>query len=194
MRPYLPHRPSDPGPLVGHHAGTLTVQEDNDVFALSDRSDRGYTNGTRLTWAWEERSTPRFALNLADRLVAGENCRRKASISIGHDMFTPENLQKREKIVGRSPALWGLALQRAEPGSQEGEEDRYRLPVPRGRRAQNPTRRKPRVRPSGDRALRARAARVGQSGRGLSRARRILRAPLSSTWSFEITPAGPTWT
>lgn len=83
--------------------GTFTFQEDNDVFALSDRSDRGYTNGSQLTWAWDESSTPAFALNLAGRLCGADTCRRSASISIGQAMFTPENLQIREKIVGDRP-------------------------------------------------------------------------------------------
>lgn len=83
--------------------GTLTIQEDNDVFALSDRSDRGYTNGTRLTWAWAESSTPRFALDLAGRLCGTGVCSRSVSLSIGQNMYTPENLEKREKIVGDRP-------------------------------------------------------------------------------------------
>lgn len=100
--------------------GTLTVQEDNDVFALSDRSDRGYTNGTRLTWSWDAGSMPAFAHSLAGRLCGTDLCERSASIAIGQNMYTPEDLQSPVKVVGDRPyGGWlfsGLTLE-----AQKGE-------------------------------------------------------------------------
>lgn len=91
-----------PGVCRAFPRGTFTIQEDNDVFALSDRSDRGYTNGTRITWTWEE-NAPSFALDLAGRLCGTGDCQRTVSVSIGQNMYTPENLRESGRIAGDRP-------------------------------------------------------------------------------------------
>lgn len=93
--------------------GTFTLQEENDLLAFNDRADRGYTNGTRLTWTWSPLES-----SWADRLVGticgdAEDCRRSATLGLGQSMYTPENLESRRTIRGDRPYggwLYGVLM------------------------------------------------------------------------------------
>ncbi len=85
--------------------GTFTVQEENDVFALNDRSDLGYTNGTRLTWRWIPSPTSRFnkPLGWLCRASDEELCGGAVTLGLVQTMYTPENLRARTRQIGDRP-------------------------------------------------------------------------------------------
>lgn len=85
--------------------GTFSIQDDNDVFALSDRSDRGYTNGTRFIWTWspEERSHIGAIANRLCGSASTSDCERSASFVLGQNMYTPENLRVPTRTRGDRP-------------------------------------------------------------------------------------------
>ena len=92
--------------------GTFTLQKENDLFALNDRTDRAYTNGTRLMWTWSPKASS-WADRLVGKLCGGEECRRSATLGLGQSMYTPENLQSRRKIRRDRPYggwLYGLLM------------------------------------------------------------------------------------
>jgi hypothetical protein len=89
--------------------GTFGIQEENDLYAVNDRADRAYTNGTRLVWTWSP-----APLSWIDRLfvplcggASHAVCGRSATGGIGQSMYTPENLRSRTRIKGdRSYGGW----------------------------------------------------------------------------------------
>src|SRR6185503_10647708 len=103
-----------PGQPAGA-CGNFTLQAENDAFAIGDTSDRGYTNGTRLLWGWEPAEGSPVD-RLAGRLCFGADrltCGRYATAGLGQSMYTPENIQSRERIIGDRPYggwLYGVLM------------------------------------------------------------------------------------
>jgi hypothetical protein len=91
--------------------GNFTVQEENDLFALSHRSDRSYTNGTRLLWEWAPRESS-WAERTARRLCYGvKDCDTRTALGLVQTMYTPENLKCERPIPGDRPyGGWLAAL------------------------------------------------------------------------------------
>lgn len=80
--------------------GIFNVVIENDKFAGSD-SD--YTNGIRFSWLSSEEDMPIFARRIANALpLAGEGNKR-ISIAAGQSMFAPEDLSRRDLVVGDQP-------------------------------------------------------------------------------------------
>ena len=90
-------------------SGIIRLHVENDIFA---RTDRGYTNGFKLVWLSPEIGPgpacmilPGFLGNLARRLPfsAPPQSRRYLSVSIGQNIFTPEDIWRRNLIVDDRP-------------------------------------------------------------------------------------------
>lgn len=88
---------------------TFTLYWENDTFA---RTDRDYTNGVKLTWSTpfavgpqDERNLPRWSYPIINRLpfVNDTSLQRAVSISIGQNIYTPEDTQQRELIIDDRP-------------------------------------------------------------------------------------------
>lgn len=93
------------GSRLTRGCGTFTLQEENDSFAVSDASDRGYTNGTRLLWSWTPGDKDRIG-RLAAKLCPAadrDGCELGATAGLGQSMYTPENLKLRQRIIGDRP-------------------------------------------------------------------------------------------
>ena len=82
----------------------FTLQEEDDSLAAYDRSDRGYTQGLRLTWA----HTP-DASSAVDKPLAlfceqglGE-CTHIVAWGVGQNMYTPQDLHKIARVLRDRP-------------------------------------------------------------------------------------------
>ena len=87
---------------------TFTFYLENDVFTGTDRE---YTNGIKLTWisrdlsGYHEVSTPTWSRGIIDRLpfVNKPGTVRNVSLSIGQNMYAPENLERTDLILDDRP-------------------------------------------------------------------------------------------
>lgn len=80
--------------------GILSVVIENDLFAGSD-SD--YTNGIRFAWISSEENTPKLARQIANVLPLAGDGNKRISIAAGQSMFAPEELARRDLVVGDQP-------------------------------------------------------------------------------------------
>lgn len=63
---------------------------ENDIVA---GTDRGYTNGVRLSWLSSEKDAPVWARNVAGHLpLVDQNGKKRVSIAVGQSIFSPDNL------------------------------------------------------------------------------------------------------
>jgi hypothetical protein len=87
-----------------HAQTTFTLQEEDDSLVSSAlRSDRGYTNGTRLLGNWIPPAGSRLD-TIASMFCHGDlDCNRMVTAGIGQNMYTPENLARSTIIVGDRP-------------------------------------------------------------------------------------------
>jgi lipid A 3-O-deacylase len=87
--------------------GTLSIIVENDKFSAinSDKqTDRNFTNGIRLNWISEPRSTPEWGLKLAGWVpMFPEGGTTRVGYAFGQNMYTPENIQRRDHIVDDRP-------------------------------------------------------------------------------------------
>ena len=101
--------------IVVASEGTVTFQEENDTYALHHRSDRSYTNGTRVLWDWvpaEHSGTERVARRLC---YGATDCATRVTLGAMQTMYTPENLKCERPIPGDRPyAAWLAALAMAD--------------------------------------------------------------------------------
>lgn len=100
--------------------GTFTIQSENDVFNVLNRSDRDYTNGLRIgwlsgptdIWPWLVPITT-FPAFFGE--PAATRTDRKWGVSLGQNIYTPENTALSTRIYNDRPyAAWayiGGALQ-----------------------------------------------------------------------------------
>jgi lipid A 3-O-deacylase len=88
-----------------HAQTTFTLQEENDSFARASlRSDRAYTNGTRMLWSWVPSGHSR--LDRVAAILCGhttEQCDRTVTAGLGQNMYTPENLARTSPVLGDRP-------------------------------------------------------------------------------------------
>jgi lipid A 3-O-deacylase len=80
--------------------GVLTVVLENDIFAGSD-SD--YTNGIRFSWLSAEDHMPYWAQSIARALPFSSDGHKRISIAAGQSVFAPEDLSRRDLVVGDQP-------------------------------------------------------------------------------------------
>ncbi len=94
---------------------TFTLYWENDLFADTDRD---YTNGFKFTWSTpyltnlEESRLPGWSYPILNRLpfVNDPTSSRAISISLGQNIFTPENTDTKELIVDQRPYAGYLYL------------------------------------------------------------------------------------
>jgi hypothetical protein len=89
-------------------ANTFTFYLENDVFTGTDRE---YTNGIKLTWisrdlsGYHEVRTPAWSRDFIDSLpfVNKPGTVRNVSVSIGQNMYAPEDLERTDLILDDRP-------------------------------------------------------------------------------------------
>lgn len=87
---------------------SFTLHWENDAFVGTDRD---YTNGFKLTWStsyeWDQSAShlPRWSYPFIDRLpfVNDSSTRRAVSVSLGQDIYTPEDTDRSDLIVADRP-------------------------------------------------------------------------------------------
>jgi hypothetical protein len=83
---------------------TFTLQEEDDsLVSAALRSDRGYTNGTRMLWNWVPAEKSRLDRAASILCRHDSDCERMVTAGIGQNMYTPENLARSTVIVGDRP-------------------------------------------------------------------------------------------
>ncbi len=80
--------------------GIFNVVIENDIFAGSD-SD--YTNGIRFAWLSSEERMPSWTRTIASALPLANDGRKRISVAAGQSMFAPEDLSRRDVVVGDQP-------------------------------------------------------------------------------------------
>lgn len=80
--------------------GIFNVVIENDIFAGSD-SD--YTNGIRFAWLSSEDHMPRWIQSVARALPIAGDGNKRISVAAGQSMFAPEDLSRRDLVVGDQP-------------------------------------------------------------------------------------------
>jgi lipid A 3-O-deacylase len=80
--------------------GIFNIVFENDIFAGSD-SD--YTNGVRFSWLSSEDHMPYLANRIANLLPLAGNGNKRISIAAGQSMFAPEDLSRRDLVIGEQP-------------------------------------------------------------------------------------------
>lgn len=104
---------------VPAQAGLLNLAWDNDFLT---GSDRGYTNGVRLSWLGDSaESNPRCDQGCATNHVrtalswlpgiGGADRQHALSVSVSQAMITPENIESREPVYNDLPYVGYLAVQ-----------------------------------------------------------------------------------
>ena len=90
-------------------ASTFTFYQENDIYA---GTDRGYTNGIKFSWVSADLTdyrqnphVPKWSYPLIDALpfVNEPGFQRNVSLSIGQNMYTPEDVEEEELIEGDRP-------------------------------------------------------------------------------------------
>ncbi len=103
-----------PGSLLGAEKSprehrTTTFYLENDVFTGTDRE---YTNGTKLTWISqdlrdyrEDPRVPEWSYPIIEHLpfVNEPGCQRNMSLSIGQNMYAPEDIDRADLIPDQRP-------------------------------------------------------------------------------------------
>ncbi len=110
---------ASPSPLPPDRRGVITFVNENDLYAF-DNNDRHYTNGVRLGWMSADDDVAEWAKELGDNLpFLDPTARRRVGVSLGHNLYTPENKATTELNPRDRPyAAWlytGFALQSESP-------------------------------------------------------------------------------
>ncbi|MBU0481235.1 MAG: lipid A deacylase LpxR family protein [Proteobacteria bacterium] len=87
---------------------TFTLYWENDAFT---GTDRGYSSGLKLTWStpyetdFQEPNLPQWSYPLINSLpfIKDKATNRAVSLSVGHNIYTPENTSRRDLIVEDRP-------------------------------------------------------------------------------------------
>lgn len=80
--------------------GIFNIIIENDIFAGSD-SD--YTNGIRFAWLSSEDHMPGWVQSVARALPIASDGKKRISVAAGQSMFAPEDLSRRNLVVGDQP-------------------------------------------------------------------------------------------
>lgn len=99
----------------GDPEGVVTLVIENDTFA-GGNSDRHYTNGIRLGWLTPDNGGPSILWELGRYLpLIDLQARRRMGFTIGHNLYTPENKARTDRILSDRPygafLYGGLAYQ-----------------------------------------------------------------------------------
>lgn len=88
------------GKIGEDEKGIFNIVLENDIFAGSDHD---YTNGIRIAWLSPEGDMPLWVRLVADNLPLAPEGKKRISISLGQSIFTPEDLSRREQVIGDHP-------------------------------------------------------------------------------------------
>jgi len=99
---------SEAGMQIPEHFNTYTIYIENDSFA---NTDRDYTNGIKLTWSTpyqfdlKKFHLPEWSYPIINRLpfVNDSTKYRAVSFSIGQNIYTPEDITRRDLIENDRP-------------------------------------------------------------------------------------------
>ena len=80
--------------------GIFNVVIENDKFAGTDRD---YTNGIRFAWISSEETMPGWTRTIANALPLANDGHKRISVAAGQSMFAPEDLSRRDVVVGDHP-------------------------------------------------------------------------------------------
>ena len=79
----------------------ISMVFENDMFGGTDQN---YTNGVRLAWLSSEENTPDWARWSADHLLPLDAMgRKRISLALGQNMYTPRDLSRRDLITTDRP-------------------------------------------------------------------------------------------
>jgi len=100
-----PVDPSIEKRYVEDDKGIFNVVWENDIF---NGTDANYTNGIRFAWLSAETDTPSWARWTADNLLPfGGDGKKRISIALGQNLYTPDDPLPRTVIPGDRPyAAW----------------------------------------------------------------------------------------
>lgn len=135
------HAQDYPEPALQDGDGTYTVTFENDWFA---RTDRNYTNGLRFSWLSGTHEPAGIAAVLADFVTSdGENALMRRGWSLGHQIYTPENvdtampLPEQQPYAGYLYGEYALVLEQADTVDQFAVQFGVVGPSAGGEQAQN---------------------------------------------------------
>ncbi len=80
--------------------GIFNVVLENDKFAGEDRD---YTNGIRFSWLSSEENMPAWTRSIASVLPLASDGHKRISVAAGQSMFAPQDLSRRDLVVGDHP-------------------------------------------------------------------------------------------
>ncbi|MDJ0922880.1 MAG: lipid A deacylase LpxR family protein [Henriciella sp.] len=103
---------------------TVSFVWENDSFAGTDRN---YTNGIRLSWLSGTGDTDGVSEWVADRLGADEGAVVRRGISIGHSLFTPEDISATEPLPDQHPYAGWLYTEYTALIQQADQVDQFTL-------------------------------------------------------------------
>lgn len=87
--------------LIEDEKGIFSLILENDAFT---GTDRGYTNGVRLSYITPEENMPRYVQRASDYLpVINAEGKKRISLAAGQSMYTPGNIAKKEYIPNDFP-------------------------------------------------------------------------------------------
>jgi hypothetical protein len=107
---FLP-RPSVAGDEEARKSDTLTLYLENDLFAF-DHNDRYYTHGTKISWISRDLSdyrdivlAPSWMHRFIERMpfINDPERRRTVSVSLGQNIYTPEDKERSDLILDDRP-------------------------------------------------------------------------------------------
>ena len=85
---------------VDDDKGIFGVVLENDLFAGTDRD---YTNGIRFSWISAEEKMPSWVRSVASVLPLASDGKKRISIAAGQSMFAPQDLSRKDLVVGDHP-------------------------------------------------------------------------------------------
>ncbi len=103
------------GAPVGDPQGVFYFVTENDLYS-KDNADKHYTNGLRLGWLSADSGGPEFLWDLGRYVpLIDANARRRMGFVAGHNLYTPQNKIRTDRILDDRPyGAWlygGLAFQ-----------------------------------------------------------------------------------
>lgn len=106
--------PQSQAPL-GDPQGVFYFVTENDLFG-KDNTDKHYSNGLRLGWLSADSGGPEFLWDLGYYMpLIDTNARRRMGFVLGHNLYTPQNKQRTDRIFDDRPygafLYTGLAFQ-----------------------------------------------------------------------------------
>lgn len=86
----------------------FSLNEENDIFGITENRDMMYSNGTRFTYTTKESETPEIIKKIADPIpslqVFGESIKpNRYTVEAGQEMYTPDNITSFELQKDQNP-------------------------------------------------------------------------------------------